>query len=175
MALTPEEQARQTIDEALHQAGWDVQDMRHVNVNAAQGVAIREFPLKAGYGTADYLLYVNGKAAGVLEAKKAGTTLSGVEIQAEKYSEGMPDALPAHVRPLPFLYQSTGVETFFTNRLDPDPRSRRLFHFHRPDILAEWLHAEPQADGKPSTFRSRLQQMPPLHSAGLWPAQRTAV
>jgi len=175
MALTPEEQARKTIDEALHKAGWDVQDVSHVNVNAAQGVAICEFPLKAGYGTADYLLYVNGKAAGALEAKKEGTTLSGVEIQTEKYSEGVLPSLPAHVRPLPFLYQSTGVETFFTNRLDPEPRSRRLFHFHRPEILAEWLQAEPQAPEKPSTFRSRLQHLPPLHSAGLWAAQRTAV
>ena len=107
MPLTPEEQARKTIDEALRLAGWDVQDMTHVNVRAAPGVAIREFPLKAGYGTADYLLYVHGKAAGALEAKKEGTTLSGVEIQTEKYSEGMPDTLPAHVRPLPFLYQSS--------------------------------------------------------------------
>src|SRR5262249_469145 len=87
MPLTPEEQARKTIDEALHHAGWDVQDMNHVNVHAAQGGAIREFPLKAGYGTADYLLYVNGKAAGALEAKKEGTTLSGVEIQTEIYNE----------------------------------------------------------------------------------------
>src|SRR2546426_6990529 len=84
MALTPEEQARKTIDEALHNAGWDVQDMSHVNVHAAQGVAIREFPLKAGYGTADYLLYVNGKAAGALEAKKEGTTLSGVKYKREQ-------------------------------------------------------------------------------------------
>ena len=90
MALTPEEHARKTIDEALHNAGWDAQDVSHVNVNAAQGVSIREFPLKAGYGTADYLLYVNGKATGALEAKKVGTTLSGVEIQTEKYSEGVP-------------------------------------------------------------------------------------
>lgn len=175
MALTPEEQAQQTIDAALHLAGWDGQDARQVNVNAGPGVAIREFPLRAGYATADYLLYVHGKAAGALEAKKEGTTLSGVKIQTEKYSEGMPSALPAHVRPLPFLYQSTGVETFFTNRLDPEPRSRRLFHFHRPEILAEWLQSEPQVPGKPSTFRSRLQHLPPLHGAGLWAAQRTAV
>ena len=56
MASTPEEQARQTIDEALQKAGWDVQDTSNVNVHAATGVAIREFPLKSGYGTADYLL-----------------------------------------------------------------------------------------------------------------------
>src|SRR5919106_1119211 len=152
MASSPEEQARQAIDDALQKAGWAVQDIQNVHVHAAKGVAIREFPLKTGYGTADYLLYVHGKAAGALEAKKEGTTLSGVEIQTEKYSEGMPEELPAYVRPLPFLYQSTGVETYFTNRLDPDPRSRRLFHFHRPDILAEWLQAEPQTNGKPSTL-----------------------
>jgi type I restriction enzyme R subunit len=73
MALTPEEQARKTIDEALHNAGWDVQDVSHVNVNAATGVAIREFPLKAGYGTADYLLYVNGKAAGAASQSKSSS------------------------------------------------------------------------------------------------------
>jgi type I restriction enzyme R subunit len=175
MASTPEEQARQTIDDALQKAGWDVQDTSNVNVHAAKGVAIREFPLKSGYGTADYLLYINGKAAGALEAKKEGTTLSGVEIQTEKYSEGMPDELPAHVRPLPFLYQSTGVETYFTNRLDPEPRSRLIFHFHRPDILADWLQAEQQSDGNPSTLRGRLQHMPELQGKGLWYAQRTAV
>ena len=52
MASTPEEQARQTIDDALQKAGWDVQDTSNVNVRAAKGVAIREFPLKSGYGTA---------------------------------------------------------------------------------------------------------------------------
>jgi type I restriction enzyme R subunit len=162
---TPEEIARQQIDEAMDAAGWDVQNVEAANVHAARGVAIREFPLKHGHGLADYLLYVDGKAAGVVEAKKAGTTLTGVEIQAAKYSEGLPDALPAHQRPLPFLYQSTGVETRFTNWLDPEPRSRRVFHFHRPETLARWL-AE-----FPSSLRKRLRDMPPLVEQGLWPAQ----
>ena len=65
---------RQQIDEALDKAGWAVQDVKGVNLHASRGVAIREFPLKQGHGTADYLLYVDGKAAGVVEAKKAGTT-----------------------------------------------------------------------------------------------------
>src|SRR5438132_259826 len=129
----PEESARQQIDEALTVAGWAVQDAKEANLHAARGVAIREFPLKAGHGFADYLLYVDAKAAGIVEAKKAGETLTGAETQAAKYSEGLPDALPAHQRPLPFLYQSTGVETRFTNWLDPEPRSRRVFHFHRPE------------------------------------------
>ena len=119
--MTPEEQARVDIDNLLEQAGWVVQDAAAVNLYASSGVAVREFPLKSGHGTADYLLYVNQKAAGVVEAKPEGSTLTGVEVQSEKYSTGLPDNLPAHQRPLPFLYESTGAETQFTNRLDPEP------------------------------------------------------
>ena len=79
---TPEARARQTIDALLTAAGWHVCNMADANIHAAQGVAIREFPLATGYGFADYLLYVNGKAAGVIEAKKEGSTLTGVEVQS---------------------------------------------------------------------------------------------
>ena len=75
-----------------------------------------------GHGQADYLLYGDRKALGVVEAKKVGATLTGVEAQTEKYSTGLPRGLPAWHDPLPFLYQSTGVETRFTNALDPEPR-----------------------------------------------------
>jgi type I restriction enzyme, R subunit len=100
---TPEEKARETIDHALEKAGWKVQDTKSVNLNAGRGVAIRNFPLTSGHGFADYLLYVDGKAVGVIEAKKEGFPLVGVEVQAVKYSEGLPSALPAYIRPLPFL------------------------------------------------------------------------
>ena len=96
----PEDAAREQIDAALEQAGWVVQDADAANVHAGRGVAIREFPLKQGHGFADYLLYVDGKAAGVIEAKKAGTTLTGVETQAAKYSEGLPGR-PAGPSPAP--------------------------------------------------------------------------
>jgi hypothetical protein len=123
----------------LVSAGWAVQDAKAVNLYAKQGVAIREFELKPGFGTADYLLYVDGQAAGVIEAKKAGATLTGVEIQSAKYSKGLPDALPAWTRPLPFCYQSTGIETRFTNGFDPEPCSRQVFFFHKPETFADWL------------------------------------
>src|SRR5690606_22269619 len=133
-------------------------------------VAIREFPLKSGHGFADYLLYVDGQAAGVIEAKKQGVTLSGVETQAEKYTTGLPDHLPRWHNPLPFAYQSTGVETRFTNGLDPEPRARRTFAFHRPEYLAGLLGLAKDwvADGKGEygvqgrTFLERLRHMPPL-------------
>ena len=96
---TPEKRARQAIDAALVAAGWQVQSRDAINLQASRGIAVREFPLKPGHGYADYLLYVDRQAVGVIEAKKAGTTLTGVEVQAEKYAAGMPDALPAPHRP----------------------------------------------------------------------------
>jgi len=186
MTKTPEEEARETIDSMLNASGWDVQNVDNANIHATKGVAIGEFPLNPGHGFADYLLYVDGKATGVIEAKKVGNTLTGVEIQSDKYKTGLPENLPAWYRPLPFCYQSTGVETRFTNDLDPVPRSRDIFSFHRPETFEEWLNddtpvpremvAEKQAPfGKPSTLNLRLKQMPELIEGGLWPAQIVAV
>ncbi len=186
--MTPEEQARVTIDHLLQQAGWAVQDSRYVNLYAAGGVAVREFRLKPGHGQADYLLYVGQKAAGVVEAKPVGRTLTGVELQSEKYGAGLPDNLPAHRRPLPFLYESTGQETQFTNRLDPEPRSRNVFAFHTPDALAAWLDADeatPAGERRvaesavgylaPPNLRHALRNMPDLNAAGLWVVQARAL
>lgn len=183
--MTPEQKARIEIDRMLGEAGWLIHDFKDANIHACRGVAIREFPLKSGHGEADYLLYVDGQASGVIEAKPAGYTLSGVEIQSDKYKHGLPEALPAWFRPLPFCYQSTGIETHFTSGLDPEPRSRDVFSFHRPETLADWLmDARPTEPGvaaedspvwTPISFRSRLRCMPPLHSDGLWPAQFRAI
>ncbi len=182
--MKPEEAARKQIDAMLEAAGWAVQDVGTVDLTAARGVAIREFPLAHGYGFADYLLYVDGKAAGVIEAKKEGTPLTGVELQAERYAHGVSEAVPAAVRPVPFRYLSTGVETRFANHLDPEPRSRHLFHFHRPEVLAAWLEADPlptpggkypTGTPRPGTLRGHLKAMPPLNGTGLWPAQVRAV
>ena len=130
--MTPEQKARIQIDTLLEQAGWALQDVHSLNLSAARGVAVREFGLKPGYGTADYLLYVDGEAVGVVEAKPAGYTLTGVETQSGKYSDGLPDTLPAHRKPLPFLYETTGSATRFTNLIDPEPRSRGVFALPYP-------------------------------------------
>jgi len=107
MPITPEDRARQNIDKlALTDAGWIVQDKRATNLSAGRGVAVGEFPMKAGHGEADYLLFIDGAPIGVVEAKKEGDTLTGVELQTTKYSEGIPDNLTAPRRPLPFQNQS---------------------------------------------------------------------
>src|SRR5580704_6087740 len=146
-ANSPEENARENIDRQLNGAGWIVQSRDEANISAGRGVAIREFPMKAGFGEADYLLYADGRAVGVVEAKKEGSTLTGFETQTTKYSEGLPESLPAPRRPLPFLYQSTGKETRFTSLLEPEARSRRTFAFHRPETLGAWLMEEAQHPG----------------------------
>ena len=123
-----------------------------MNLFASRGVAVREFPLETG--KADYLLFVDRKAVGIVEAKPEGMTLAGVAEQAGQYAVGLPDNIPHVTLPLPFQYESTGVETLFRDNRDPAPRSRRVFTFHRPETLADWA-------SDASTFRSRLQQMPP--------------
>ena len=162
-----EDQARQSIDRQLAAAGWSVQDHDRMDLSAGRGVAVREFPLKSGY--ADYLLYVAGKAAGVIEAKPEGHPLAGVETQSLQYTGNLPERLPYHRLPLPFSYESTGTETFFTNHLDPAPRSRRVFTFHRPEELERLLALGDRQ------LRANLQSMPPLDPTGLWPVQVTAV
>ena len=135
--LAREAKARVNIDRQLAAAGWIVQKADQANVNAGPGVAIREFVLEKGHGRVDYLLFVNGQPAGVIEAKPEGTTLVEVEHQSGKYVAGLPDWIKPPVYPLPFIYESTGAETRFTNGYDPDARSRRVFTFHRPETLAE--------------------------------------
>ncbi len=178
----PEDIARLEIDQLLAAAGWDVCDYGKQDIS--RPCAIREFPLKPVYGYADYLLYLQGKAVGIVEAKKVGHTLSGVEPQSDKYIRGLPDGLPAWERPLPFSYESTGKETQFTNNLDPEPRSRRTFAFHRPQGLARLLEIA-ETDGvaygsqelldRGRTFLARMQKMPPLIEEGLWGKQAEAV
>ena len=187
--MSPEQQSRVNIDRMLEQSGWAVQDSGSINLYASGGVAVREFSLKPGHGTADYLLYVDRQAAGVVEAKPEGHPLTGVEVQSGKYSAGLPDDLPANLRPLPFLYESTGAVTQFTNGLDPEPRSRPVFSFHTPKTLAEWLDAsvrswdigQQQVAGTQTGYsrsyslRRRLTVLPPLDASALWPVQERAI
>lgn len=164
--MTPEQKARQKIDRQLDQCGWLVQDYRSMDLSAGLGVAVREFPLTTGH--ADYLLYLDRRALGVVEAKPEGHTLTGVETQSAKYTGGLPRNLPHYRLPLPFAYESTGVVTQFTNALDPYPRSRELFTFHRPEELRRLVGLEKQ-------LRASLREMPPLDAERLWRVQVEAI
>ena len=176
--LAAEQRARALIDQQLAQAGWAVQDRKQLNLFAAQGVACREVVMKAGHGRADYLLYVDQRVVGVIEAKPQGTTLSGVEWQSAMYAEGLPDAARRRAviveGRLPFVFEASGTETHFTNGFDPEPRARRVFTVPQPATLAKLLrdaHDDPQRP----TWRAKVRHLPPLDTAYLRPAQITAI
>ncbi|BCL81706.1 type III restriction endonuclease subunit R [Ktedonobacteria bacterium brp13] len=170
--MKPEERARQQIDQQLIEAGWIVQDRQELNLGAGLGVAIREFSLRSGF--ADYFLMVNREAVGVIEAKPLGHSLMGVREQSAKYLTGVVADLPVARTPLPFHYETTGKETHFTSNLDPAPRGRQVFSFHRPEVLQEWLAQAPE-DGENTTLRARLLQLPVLPTYRLRDCQIEAI
>ena len=161
---TPEQKSRQTIDRMLSEACWLLQDMKDFNPGAALGVAVREYP--TGTGPADYILFVDRVPVGVIEAKKEGVPPSTFEDQAERYSE----STLKYIRKseLPFIYESTGIETRFTDKRDPAPRSREVFSFHQPETLQGFLRQE-------CPLREGLLQIPPLDPTGLRKCQEKAI
>src|SRR5690606_22609477 len=170
-----EREVREEVDRMLVSAGWLVQDAGQENLYAGDGVAVRE--AHTARGPADYLLYVDRKLVGVVEAKREGTALRAVEGQSARYAGGLTASqqLQAWRIPLPFRYETTATETHFTNTLDPNPRSREVFSFHRPETLARWMRVAEEDEEAP-TFRAKLHHgLPTLDEKGLRPAQVRAV
>ena len=138
MPLTPEQRAREEIDEQLESCGWVIQDFTSMKIHGGHGVAVREYPLKwkdgeeFRSGFADYLLYADGRAIGIVEAKPAGHTLQGVVVQSKRYTEGLDTWVPAWRRPLHFAYESTGEITQFTNGLGPPSAQPGDLHLSPP-------------------------------------------
>jgi len=166
MTATPEQRARKLIDAQLEAAGWVVQDRDEMNLGAALGVAVREYVMAAG--PCDYLVFADRRACGVVEAKPEGKTLSGVAEQASGYQHKLPGHLANWGDPLRFDYEASGSEILFSDRADPEQRSRYIFGFHRPETLLEWLKAG-------ESLRARLTHLPPLVKDGLRDCQIEAI
>jgi len=167
---SPEELAREKIDKLLTDCGWIVQNRSTINLSASRGVAIREALLK-DRDEADYLVFVDGKAIGTVEAKPEGFTLTGVEEQSGKYGKGLLDIYPKWREPLPFAYESTGVETQFTSQLDPISKSRNVFAFHRAETLLEYLEPDHQLNNRLANIAAGDQ----MATSNLWSAQIEAI
>jgi type I restriction enzyme R subunit len=165
--MGPEAEAREEIDDMLEAAGWEVQDYGDHNLGANNGnVILREFQI--GRDAADYVLFLDRQAVGIIEAKPKGTTLTGVEEQSRRYAENFPEDLHPIELPLPFVYESTSVETYFRDFRDEESRSRELFWFHKPKELRELLNRE-------DTLRNQLRELPPLEKGHLRDAQFEAI
>ena len=162
----PEQIARDSIDSALSRSGWTVQNKSKINLHEAVGVAVREY--QTDIGPADYVLFVDGKPAGIVEAKREeeGYKLNVHEDQAADYASAKLKYL--NNEKLPFVYLSTGEVISFTDFRDPKPRAREVFSFHRPETLRDWLKNS-------KSLRTRLHDLPALHTDGLRECQINAI
>src|SRR3984893_903519 len=165
-AFHPEDRARSLIDRRLVACGWLIQSKAEMNLGAGLGVAVREF--QTASGPVDYGLFVGRKLCGVIEAKPEGTTLSGYSEQAARYIADVPKHFVREEGQVRFEYVASGTETLFRDHADPDPVSRRVFSFHRPETLERELR-------EPLTLRGRLRAMPPFVTDGLRACQIDAV
>ncbi|WP_298223669.1 DEAD/DEAH box helicase family protein [Flavobacterium sp.] len=162
----PEQIARDHIDKQLLACGWIIQVKKKFNLAAGLGVAIREY--QTDIGPADYVLFVDKKPVGIIEAKREeeGVRLTSVEDQSTQYANAKLRLL--NNDPLPFVYESTGEITRFTDYRDLKPRSRNVFTFHRPETFVQWL-------SQTKTLRTRLHNLPALPVDGLRDCQITAI
>ncbi len=163
---SPEQIARDHIDRQLIACGWIIQSIKQINLNAGIGVVVREY--LTDVGPADYVLFVEGKPCGVIEAKREeeGHRINIHESQVEEYAS----AKLKHLKnePLPFVYISTGEITRFTDFTDPKPRAREVFSFHRPETFRDWLK-------KDKSLRKRFHDLPTLQPQGLRECQIIAI
>jgi len=163
----PEQQARDKIDNMLSLAGWHVQSKNNIDFSVGLGVAIREY--QTSVGPADYVLFVNQKPLGLIEAKKEdeGHRLTVVEEQSKEYATAGLKFFK-NTEGLKYIYESTGVVTRFTDYTDPKPRGRNMFSFHKPQTLLEWSKRD-------KSLRGRFNDYPVLDETGLRPAQIIAI
>lgn len=165
--MTPEEKARLMIDDKLRQSGWIVQDMKKLNLSAALGVAVREFPTSTG--EVDYALFVDGKPVGVVEAKREekGESITDVEVQSGRYANSTFKWIKNDYK-IRFAYETTDKLIRFTDYNDIKYRSRTVFSFHRPKTLLALLE---QSD----TVRNNMKHFPVLDETGFRKCQVNAI
>ncbi len=163
----PEQKARDNIDATLELAGWLVQDKKKIDFSAGFGIAVREY--QTDVGSADYVLFIDKNPVGVIEAKSEnwGQKITTVEEQSGGYATARLK-WQNNREPLPFVYESTGVVTRFTDMRDPKPRSREVFSFPRPERIRNWLNQS-------ASLRARLQGLPDLDPTGFWACQISAI
>ena len=165
--MLPEEAVRQVIDRKLVLSGWVIQNMTQLNLSAALGVAVREFPTNTG--EVDYALFIAGIPVGVVEAKRSeyGEKITSVEVQSSRYAESKFKWVKGEF-PIRFAYEATDKLTRFTDYRDLKFSSRTVFSFHRPETLQTLLKAH-------DTIRNNLKRLPPFDTTGFRDCQIRAI
>ena len=146
--MLPEEQARVYIDQMFADAGWDIVN-RDEFTGTHSAIAVREALLK-GNLEADYLLFLDGKAIGVLEAKAEHLRLDSIVAeQAEHYTRSLPSWCPSWYKQMPFSYLSNGRELLFKNLRNGDESYTSISQIHTPKELAIMANVDSYYAGLP--------------------------
>lgn len=155
--MLPEEKARIKIDQWFYDAGWEVVN-RDQYTPTSTAVAIREGLLK-GNLEADYFLFINGKAVGVLEAKREEVDVSSgiVSDQVVTYAKNIPQYYQAYQRPLPLLYKSNGKIVLFKDYRDNDSDFEEINRIHTPWEIVKVLGIDDPFAGLPTLRSKRLR------------------
>lgn len=165
--MTPEQEVRVVIDKKLEQSGWVIQNFAQVNIGAALGVAVREYPTDTG--PVDYALFIDGEPVGVIEAKKSsiGENITVVEEQSARYATSSFKWINREYT-IRFAYEATDKLIKFTDYKDIKYRSRRVFSFHRAEHLKSLLQAS-------DTIRNNMKHFPILDTTGFRECQINAI
>lgn len=155
--MTPEEKARVKIDQMFEDAGWQVVNRDEYSPSMS-AVAIREGLLKRNL-EADYFLFINGKAVGILEAKREEVDVSSsvVQEQAGIYVRSVPSCYQTWQNPLPFYYTSNGKETYFSDLRDEYIAAKPLNYIHSPKELVKMLGIKDEFAGLPTLKKKGLR------------------
>ena len=155
--MTPEEKARIKIDQWFADAGWKVIN-RDDYEPTCTAVAIREGLLK-GNLEADYFLFINGKAVGVLEAKREETDAFASKVceQAALYAKSVPNIYQTYQNPLPFIFTSNGKELYFYDFREKDSNFKQIMFIPTPRELVKELGIEDTFAGLPTLKKKGLR------------------
>ena len=155
--MTPEEKARIKIDQWFADAGWKVVDREDYEPTCT-AVAIREGLLK-GNLEADYFLFINGKAVGVLEAKREDIDAFSNKVceQAALYARNVPNIYQTYQKPLPFIFTSNGKDLYFCDFREQDSYFKQIMSIPTPHELVKKLGIEDTFAGLPTLKKKGLR------------------
>ena len=163
----PEQKARDKIDAQLIETGWIVQDKKTFDASKGLGIAYKEYPTDVG--PVDYMLLIDSKPIGIIEAKPAnhGHKITSVEEQSKGYADAKLK-YNTNSKPLNFIIEATSKIIRITDRRDPKPRVREVYNFPRPEMFKEWIEQD-------ESLRTKLLNLPVLKTNGLRKCQIEAI
>ena len=155
--MTPEEKARQKIDQWFAEAGWKVINREDYEPTST-AVAIREGLLK-GNLEADYFLFINGKAVGVLEAKREDIDALSDKVcaQAALYAKSVPHIYQTYQNPLPFIFTSNGKNLYFCDFRKQEQSFKQIMAIPTPYDLVKQLGISDYFAGLPTLQKKGLR------------------